>query len=258
MRCRVLPLVLAVFAIVATSCGGSSGGDAPAADRTVGEGSTFDTDQAILRTEVIEDGLEDGLTRGQATCMIDTATEAEGVELEDLRGIDLSATTGSGVSSSLAGVLADALVECGPDVVQRLHDEVPGSGAIPAVHAAEAECLTNQYVAGVRESYASRFAGRGEGEHEVDIVPILDGCDAAGALAVGASNAGVLDFFALNTLEWECLDVRLEPDDFLPAFPTPEEPGDALDRIGSSIAPDVAYCREFLAVGGGDLPDANG
>jgi hypothetical protein len=266
MRRRFTPLMLLIVTtLLAASCGGSSG-EAPAAGRTVGdEASEWDVEQAIARTELIEAALDNGLSRSQASCMIDTATANGDVGLDTLEGLDLSATTGSRVGGTRADLLADALVECGPDVVARLHAEVPGSASIPASHAVEADCLTNAWVDAVRGAYADRFAGRGGDPEAIDVVAIIDGCDAAGALVLGASNAGELDLFALTTLEWECLVARLGADDFLEVFPTPEEPGDALERMGSRVAPDVAYCKEFLGTrrpapgaDGSDGGDANG
>ena len=85
------------------------------------------------------------------------------------------------------------------------------------------------------------------------VVGIIAGCDAGGAVVLGASNDGNIDTFALSTLEWECLDSRITPDEFMAAFPFPEEPGDALDRMGSGVLPDVVFCEAWVS--GGDVPD---
>jgi len=227
----------------------------------VGDDSpTWDVDQAILRTEIIESGLDDGLGRTASGCMIDTTLDSEDFALEDLEGINLTAQTGSGARSTLAATLADALIDCGPSLRAFLKADIPGALAVPGTHAVEAECLTNAYVEAWRDEYTDRFGDRVIADEEpvppeVDdqIVGIIAGCDAGGAVILGASNLGHLDTHALSTLEWECLEARIGADDFLPAFPFPEEPGDALGRLGSRVLPDVTFCEAWVS--GEDVPD---
>ncbi|MEZ5165871.1 MAG: hypothetical protein R2695_05025 [Acidimicrobiales bacterium] len=136
--------------------------------------------------------------------------------------------TNSGVAKELATTLADALVSCGPSVSAYLSDDIPGALSIPDSHAVARDCLGNAYAKAWREAYVSRFRAATVAGQEPElpdvasgIVDLIDGCDAAGAVILGASNAGNLDTFALSTLEWTCLDARLDPGDFLAAFPFP-------------------------------------
>lgn len=252
--------VLLAVALLASSCFGSDP-EPPAIDRSVDDGADErDRDLAIQRTVLVETAMDNGLGRAAAGCTIDATLEGDDVTLDDLEGVDLSARTRSGVDDELAARLADALVDCGPSLRDRLSADLPGALHIPATHAAESECVTNAYVDAWREAYAERFGARPvEGEEPADpdvsdhVVGIVAGCRAGGAVVIGASNAGNLDTFALSTLEWECLDARIDPDDFLPAFPFPDESGDALDRMGSSVLADVSYCTAWVR---GEDPDA--
>lgn len=262
MRSRktLLSFALLLVALLATSCFGSDP-EPPAIDRSVDDGADErDRDLAIQRTVLVETAMDNGLGRTAAGCTIDTTLEAGDVALDDLDGVDLSARTHSGVDDDLAALLADALVDCGPSLRDRLAVDIPGALHIPATHAAESECVTNAYVDAWRDAYTDRFTGRPVDDEEPSdpdvsehVVGIVAGCRAGGAVVIGASNAGNLDTFALNTLEWECLDARIDPDDFMPAFPFPEEPGDALDRMGDAVLPDVAYCTAWVR---GEDPDA--
>ena len=263
MRSRGLSpllLLLAVVSLLAGACSDAEPAEV-AADRAVGaEDPGWDAEQAILRTVLIEGALEDGLDRTAAGCMIDTALAADEYTLADLEGVDLSASTGSDVDRELALALADALIECGPSLRDRLAEDIPGALAIPGTHAVEADCVTNAYVGAWHDAYAARFSDRvvaDEEPTELDVsdrvVGIIAGCDAGGAVVLGASNDGNIDTFALSTLEWECLDSRITPDEFMAAFPFPEEPGDALDRMGSGVLPDVVFCEAWVS--GGDVPD---
>ena len=156
--------------------------------------------------------------------------------------------------------LADALIECGPSLRDHLAADIPGALAIPGTHAVEAECVTNAYVDAWRDVYTDRFGDRSWPTRnrplpdvQDRIVGIVAGCDAGGAVVLGASNDGNLDTFALSTLEWECLEARISPAEFMPAFPFPEEPGDALGRMGSGVLPDVTFCEAWVS--GEDVPD---
>lgn len=263
MRSRgpTLSLVLiSLFSLVAAACG--SGDSAPAAaDRAVGEADPdWDAEQAILRTVLIEGALEDGLGRTASGCMIDTTLAAGDFELADLEGVDFTAHTGSGADRDLANALADALIECGPSLRDRLDEDIPGALAIPGTHSVEAGCVTNAYVDAWRDAYLDRFRGRVVADEEpttpdVDdrVVGIVAGCDAGGAVILGASNDGNLDTFALSTLEWECLEARISAAEFMPAFPFPDEPDDALARMGSGVRSDVAFCEAWVS--GEDVPD---
>lgn len=260
MRSRGLILSLLLAALFAGSCSLSESG-VPAADRAVGDNDAdWDAEQAILRTVVVEAALEDGLDRTAAGCVVDSALAAGDFTLADLDDIDLSARTGSGVGDDLADVLADALIACGPSLRDHLAEDIPGALAIPGTHSVEAECVTNAYVDAWREAYARRFGDRVIADEDpvapevVDrVVGIIAGCDAGGAVILGASNDGNLDTFALSTLEWECLEARITPAEFMPAFPFPDEPGDALARMGSSVDADVAFCEAWVS--GEDVPD---
>jgi len=260
MRSRRLILPFVLIALLATACSSAEPAP-PAADRAVGEDSaTWDVEQAILRTVLIEDALADGLGRSAASCMIDTTLAATELELSDLEDIDLSAHTGSGLSRDLAAVLADSLVDCGPSLRAALIIDIPGALAIPGTHAVEAECVTNAYVDAWRDTYTDRFRDRRVAGEEPEapnvddrIVGIVAGCDAGGAVILGASNEGHLDTHALGTLEWECLEARITADEFMPAFPFPEEPGNALGRLGSGVRPDVAFCEAWVS--GEDVPN---
>ena len=252
MRTRVLTLVI-LLAVVAASCGGND--PDPAADRSVGE--DWEREQAIHRTVLVEGGMEAGLGRSQAACVVDTALDTGEYTLDDLDDVDLSAQTSSGVSRDLAAVLAEALIDCGPELDSHLAADIPGAPSIPATHTTERDCVAAAYVDAWHDAYLDRFDGRAVDEPTpIDVsdrvVSIVAGCDAGGAVLIGASNAGHLDTHALNTLGWECLDNRLEPDRFMPAFPFPDEPGDALDRLGSSVLADAEYCEEFSSPGGVD------
>ena len=260
MRSRGLILSLLLLALVGVSCSGSEP-DRQAADRAVGDdGPNWDSEQAIVRTVLIEGAMESGLGRTSAACMIDTTISSGDFLLTDLEGVDLTAETGSGVDRDLATALADALVECGPSLRTYLADDIPGALAIPGTHSVEAECVTNAYVDAWRDVYTDRFRDRVIADEtpsapEVSdrIVGIVAGCDAGGAVILGASNDGHLDTFALSTLEWECLEARISPSEFMPAFPFPEEPGDALGRMGSGVLPDVTFCEAWVS--GEDVPD---
>jgi len=253
-------LLLTLLALVASSCSGSEAGPA-AADRAVGEDSpTWDVDQAILRTEIIESALGDGLGRTAAGCMIDTTLASDEFALAALEGVDLSARTGSNVDNDLAAALADSLIECGPSLRAFLEADIPGALMVPGTHAVEAECVTNAYVEAWRDVYTDRYSDRVITDEEpmapdVDdrIVGIVAGCDAGGAIILGASNQGHLDTHALSTLEWECLEARIGSDDFMPAYPFPDEPGNALGRLGSGILADVTFCEAWVS--GEDVPD---
>lgn len=256
MRHRVLSALIVLLALVAASCGG--GDSAPGADRSVnGEDADWERDQAIQRTILIEGGMEAGLKRSQASCLINTTLDSGDWTLEDLDGIDLSALTSSNASRDLAATLAEALVDCGPKLDKALEVDIPGALAIPGTHVVEYDCVVAAYTDAWHDAYVDRFDGGSIDEPtEIDVsdrvVDIVAGCDAGGAVILGASNDGHLDTHALNTLGWECLVNRLEPDRFMPAFPFPEEPGDALDRLGSSVLADATYCEEFSSPGGVD------
>ncbi|MEZ5245322.1 MAG: hypothetical protein R2707_09515 [Acidimicrobiales bacterium] len=263
MRSRglLLPIVLlTLVALLAGACSDAEPGQV-AADRAVGdEDPGWDAEQAILRTVLIEGALEDGFGRTAAGCMIDTTLAAGDFQLSDLDGVDLSAKTASGVDRDLAIALADALIECGPSLRDRLGADIPGALAIPGTHAVEAECVANAYVDAWHDAYTDRFSDRvvaDEEPVELDVsdrvVGIVAGCDAGGAVVLGASNDGNLDTFALSTLEWECLEARITPAEFMPAFPFPDEPGDALGRMGGGVVPDVVFCEAWVS--GGDVPD---
>jgi hypothetical protein len=263
MRSRgpLLPFLLLTFvSLLAGACSAAEPGPI-AADRAVDdEDPGWDAGQAIERTVLIEGALEDGLGRTAASCMIDTTLAAGPFELSDLEGVDFSARTGSGAERDLAGALADALTECGPSLREHLEEDIPGALAIPGTHAVEAECVTNAYVDAWRDVYRDRFSDRVVSDEKpvaLDVsdrvVGIVAGCDAGGAVVLGASNDGNLDTFALSTLEWECLETRITPAEFMPAFPFPAEPGDALSRMGSGILPDVVFCEAWVS--GGDVPD---
>lgn len=262
MRSRgLLPSILLLAVSLPAAACSDAGPAEVAADRAVGaEDPGWDAEQAIQRTVLIEGALEDGLGRSAASCTIDTALAAGDFTLDDLEGVDLSASTGSGVDRELSLALADALVECGPSLRDRLAEDIPGALAIPGTHAVEAECVTNAYVDAWHDAYAARFSDRvvaDEEPTELDVsdrvVGIIAGCDAGGAVVLGASNDGNIDTFALSTLEWECLDSRITPDEFMAAFPFPKEPGDALDRMGSGVLPEVAFCEAWVS--GGEVPD---
>ena len=95
MRSRGLILSFVILALVAGSCSGSEPDEA-AADRAVGDDNpdvdpNWDAEQAILRTVLIESGMEDGLGRTASSCMIDTTLAAGDFALEDLEGVDLTA-----------------------------------------------------------------------------------------------------------------------------------------------------------------------
>lgn len=264
----VLAIAFLAISVLASGCGSSSA-EPPAADRTVTEESPdWDVEQAILRTRIIESALESGLDRDQAGCVIDSTLGAGDHDLADLEGIDLTATTSSQAGVDLAGALADSLLACGPSPQAYLNTDVPGSSSIPDSHAVQRDCLTNAYVDAWRDAYADRFSGATNVSEPTEkripeiadaIVGIIDGCDAGGAVILGASNEGHLETHALSTLEWACLDARLEPAAFMPAFPFPEEPGDALDRMGDDATPDVAYCRAWIDNNGLeiDIDEAN-
>lgn len=256
MRTRGVTITLVLLALLASSCGGSSSPE-PAADRSVADsGPEWDASQAILRTQVIEAALDDGLTRTQASCVIDNALGADFV-LDELVDIDLSATTTSFASAELADVLADAYIDCGPSIRAYMNVDIPGSSSIPATHAEAEECLTQAYEDTWRTSYAARYRDNiiapetnsdGRFTEVADaVVGIIAGCEAGGAVVLGASNEGHLETSSLSTLEWTCLEARISPDAFMSAFPFPSEPGDALDRMGNSVKSDVAYCEAWVA-----------
>lgn len=253
-------LLLAAVSLPAAACS-DAGSAEDAADRAVGpEDPGWDAEQAIRRTILIEGALDAGFGRTAAGCLIDTTLASGDSTLADLEGVDFSASTGSGVDRELATALADALIECGPSLRDRLAEDIPGALAIPGTHAVEAECVTNAYVDAWHDAYADRFSDRviaDEEPTELDVsdrvVDIVAGCDAGGAVVLGASNDGNVDTFALSTLEWECLDSRITPDEFMAAFPFPDEPGDALGRMGSGVLPDVVFCEAWVS--GGDVPD---
>lgn len=251
MGSRVVSSLVIVLAVVAASCGASDPG--PAADRSVDRG--WEREQAIQRTVFVEGGMEAGLERSQAACVVDTTIAAGDWTLDDLDGVDLSAQTSSGVGRDLAVALADALVDCSPDLSSALGTDIPGALSIPESHTAERACVVAAYEAARHDAYVERFDGGAVDEPTpIDVsdrtVDIVAGCDAGGAVILGASNDGHLDTHALNTLGWECLVGRLDPDRFMAAFPFPDEPGDTLDRLGSGILADVAYCEEFASPGG--------
>lgn len=261
MRIRGVTITLVLLALVASACGGSSSPET-SADRTVADsGPEWDAGQAILRTEVIEAALDTGLERAQASCVIDTALGADFV-LDDLVGIDLSADTSSTAGADLAEVLADAYIDCGPSVRAYMNADIAGSSSIPATHAEAEECLTQAYTDTWRAAYADRYRGAtvvtDPGNDRIPevanaVVGLIAGCEAGGAVILGASNEGNLETSALSTLEWTCLEARTSPDAFMSAFPFPEEPGDALERMGNSVKADVAYCEAW--VGNEALPD---
>lgn len=252
MHSRALTALVTLLALLATACGGSD--PAPAADRNVdatdGGVEDWERDLAIQRTIVIETALDDGLTRAEAACMVDTTLAAGDWTLDDLDGIDLSAQTSSDASAALASDLADALIDCGPALDPHLAEDIPGALSIPGTHVAEYDCVVAAYVDAWRAEYRDRFDGGAiEEPTAIDVsdrgVDIVAGCDAGGAVILGASNDGHDDTFALNTLGWECLVDRLEPDQFMAAFPFPDEPGNALERLGDGILADAAYCEDF-------------
>ena len=254
MRFSRIVVILLAVALAAAAC--SSGvPDQPAADRSVGaDGPDWDADQTVQRTILIENGMDDGLTRDQAVCMVDAALAAE-FALDDLRGIDLSAMTTSGAGPSLSEALSLALIDCGPSLQGPLGRDIPGAQSVPSdTHGAQRDCVINAYRDAWADAYEGRFAGIVVDDAEpteVDVgdavVGIIAGCEAGGGVMIGASNEGHLDTFALNTLEWTCLDVQLEPDQFLPAYPFPEEPGNALDRMGDTVESMVVYCQEWAS-----------
>jgi hypothetical protein len=258
MRHRSLILIATVLAIVASACA-SAVPDQPAADRAVGEESPpWDVDQAIQRTLIVEAALEDGLSRSQAACVIDTTVGAGDFTLADLADVDLTTNTSSSASPALAAVLADSLIDCGPSLRAYLNTDIPGSSSIPASRAVENDCLTNAYVEAWREAYTNRFSGatvvaeatEGRIPEIADVTTdMIAACEAGGAVILGASSEGNLETFALTTLEWTCLDSRIGADAFMPAFPFPDEPGDALARLGEAVQADVAFCESWAAAG---------
>ena len=240
MRLRVLMVILS---LTAASCGGAEAPPASAARSVSGE---WDAEAVVLRTRVVENAVEDGLTRPQTTCMLDEI--AAEIPLERLVEFDLSATTGSGASGEEAVLLAEALATCGHSIRLMLGAAAPGIFAVPPTHTTEAECFATAYHEGIVSSYVDRFESRGgTGRHIVDIVIALRECEAAGALLLGASHSGHLETSTLTTLEWECVVDRLPASVFEPAFPFPDEPGDARDRLGSTVDADVAYCQAWVA-----------
>ena len=252
MHSRVLTSLVILLALVGAACGGSD--PAPAADRNVdasdGDLEDWERDLAIQRTVLIETAMDDGLTRTQSACMIDTTLAAGEWTLDDLEGIDLSAATSSRAADDLAADLADSLIECGPALNPNLAEDIPGALSIPDTHVAEYDCVVAAYVDAWRAEFIDRYDGGSIDEPtEIDVsdraVAIIAGCDAGGAVILGASNDGHDDTYALNTLGWECLVNRLEPDQFMAAFPFPEQPGNALERLGDGILADAAYCEEF-------------
>ncbi len=263
MRSRGLILsltLLTLLALVGSACSGAEPGPA-AVDRAVDEDDpNWDVEQAILRTVLIEANLDKGLGRSAASCMVDAALDGDVYTLAELEGVDLTARTGSGLGGDLADTLAGALIDCGPSLREHLASDIPGALAIPGTHSVEAECVTNAYVEAWRDVYTDRFQDRVVADEEPAtlevtdrVIGIIAGCDAAGAVILGASNDGDLDTFALSTLEWECLETRISPEQFLPAFPFPDEPGDALARMGSGVRSDVAFCEAWVS--GDDVPD---
>lgn len=263
MRSRALTSLVLSLAVLATACGGAD--SAPGADRAVGSGgddAQWERDAAIQRTVLIETAMDDGLTRTEAACMIDTIVTDSGEDdggwtLTDLENIDLSAETSSNVSGDLARALADALIDCGPPLNPHLDADIPGALSIPGTHVTEYDCVIAAYIDSWRHAATNRYeGGRVDEPTAIDVsgrtVDIVAGCDAGGAVILGASNEGNLDTHALTTLGWECLENRLDPDQFMPAFPFPDEPGDALDRLGSSVLADATYCEEFSSPGGID------
>lgn len=260
MRSRGLFLPIILVTLVAGSCS-TSDAEPAAADRAVDEEDPgWDAEQAILRTVLIESSMDDGLGRTASGCMIDTTLAAGDYTLDDLEGVDFSAHTGSGLGQELSGVLADSLIECGPSLRSHLSTDIPGALAVPGTHSVEAECVTNAYVDAWLDEYSDRFSDRVIADEEPvapevseRIVGIVAGCDAGGAVVLGASNDGHLDTFALSTLEWECLEARITAEEFMPAFPFPEEPGDALGRMGSGVRTDVTFCEAWVS--GEDVPD---
>lgn len=264
MRSRVLTSLVLLVALLASACGGSD--PAPGADRAVGadgDDANWERDAAIQRTVLIEAAMDSGLTRAESACMIDAiVTDASedgggGWTLDDLEDVDLSAETSSNVSDDLADALADALIDCGPALNPHLEADIPGALSIPGTHVAEYDCVVAAYIDAWRAAAINRYdGGRVDEPTEIDVsgraVDIVAGCEAGGAVIIGASNEGNLDTHALTTLGWECLDNRLDPDQFMPAFPFPDEPGDALDRLGSSVLADATYCEEFSSPGGID------
>jgi hypothetical protein len=255
MRSRGLILsfvLLAGFALVASSCS-SALPDEPAVSRSADdEGPAWDVEEAILRTETIEAGLDNGLTRDQAACMIDTLMADNGYTLAEFDGIDFTTETGNAILGDKADHLADALVTCGPSLRDRLVVQIPGTFSAPVSYATESECVINGYVEAWRTEYVDAF-GVSKPADADPVIPTVDdkitsiiaGCDAGPALILGASHEGNFETRALATLEWECLVAELTADQFLPAFPFPKEPGDALDRIGNDVAQDADFCREW-------------
>ncbi|MDW3219334.1 MAG: hypothetical protein R8F63_12050 [Acidimicrobiales bacterium] len=262
----MLTSLVLLVALFATACGGSD--PAPGADRAVGSGADdadWERDAAIQRTVLIEAAMDSGLTRTESACIIDAVVaptsddggDADGWTLDDLVDVDLSAQTSSNASDDLAAELADALIDCGPALNPHLDADIPGALSIPDTHLAEYDCVVASYIDAWRDAATNRFdGGRIDEPTPIDVsnrtVSIVAGCDAGGAVILGASNEGNLDTHALNTLGWTCLDNRLDPDQFMPAFPFPDEPGDALDRLGSSVLADATYCEEFSSPGGID------
>lgn len=256
MRSRglILPFVfLAGFTLVASSCSSVLSGE-PAVGRSVDdEGTVWDVEEAILRTETIEAGLDNGLTRGQAACMIDTMMADNGYTLAELEGIDFTTETGNAVLGDKADHLTDALVTCGPSLRDRLVVDIPGTFSAPVSYVTESECVINSYVEAWRTEYADAFSVSKPADADL-VIPTVDdkitsiiaGCEAGPALVLGASHEGHFETRALSTLEWECLVTELTADQFLPAFPFPDEPGDALARMGSDVAHDADFCREWI------------
>lgn len=261
MRHRVLIFITTLFAILVASCSSAVPEEA-AADRAVGDESpSWDVEQTILRSNILEGALDAGLTTAQAACVIDTTLAAGDFSLSELEGIDLTTDTSSRAGSALASTLADSLISCGPSLRAYLNADIPGYSSIPATHSVQNDCITNSYVEAWRTAYTDRFSGAtvvteptvGRIAEITDARRgIIAGCDAGGAVILGASNSGHIETARLHTLEWICLDSRVDPDAFMPALPFPDEPGDALERMGNSIQADVAFCESW--VDNGDDP----
>lgn len=238
MRSRglILPFVfLAGFTLVASSCS-SALPDKPAMDRSVGdEGAVWNVEEAILRTETMEAGLDNGYT------------------LAELEGIDFTTETGNAVVGDKADHLSNALVTCGPSLRARLVVDIPGTFSVPVGYATESECVVNSYVEAWRTEYADAFGVSKPADADL-VIPTVDdkitsiiaGCEAGPALILGASHEGHFETRALSTLEWECLVTELTAGQFLLAFPFPDEPGDTLGRMGSDVAHDADFCREWI------------
>lgn len=271
-RTSVLAVVSLSIAVFASGCGSSAAEPPsvvpPAADRSDDERADWDVEQTILRTGIIESALESGLDRDQAGCVIDSTLGAGDFDLADLEEIDVTASVSSDADTDLASALADSLLTCGPSPQAYLNTDVPGSSSIPDSHSVQRDCLTNAYLEAWRDAYADRFSGATNVPEADDArIPeiadalsgIIDGCDAGGAVILGASNEGHLETGALTTLEWECLEARVDPDAFMPAFPFPDEPGDALERMGDDVNRDVSYCRTWIENNGLeiDIDEAN-